>query len=446
MAKEETEGKSVAERRMWAINHDPHVMQLSAPIKWITNIEPKGRKLSKEERWEMTFYMRKFWAINLLQNMREELNWSWAGVEGATGMSRQSWNNVVYSKFVTQAQLQIKDPEEKTLIRKEWRPVTKRFIHEVTQSLQKHNYSIQTEYFVNAFKCGLTVLTALKKDNKRYQEFELQRINDRPVGPLSDGLQDGQWLSERREDLSMEVASKYMFAFKNKEGVPYEFPSFPLLDVFEEMYAETNCFEWQWSMEQQIFECDPVSGEPDRLAVAWHQMWVRDEDMKRMSKEHAEHFPEPPKPTDPNKWKDVSKTSSEEIRENMVSTIGDANYSIQDFEHMMQVGIIDELAGYHYIEQLKREEDLKPKDLTHILESIRSTPPLTPIPTSPQTKMIFKSPEDVSLVNDGFLPSVSLPFDVHPKWLDPNGDGQVEFSVKISFKAGVKSGSAISLL
>ena len=59
------------------------------------------------------------------------------------------------------------------------------------------------------------------------------------------------------------------------------------------------------------------------------------------------------------------------------------------------------------------------------------------------TKSLFSIAEqDNGMTQMGFLPTVHLPFEPHPNWL--NEDGEVEFKVVISFdKEGNKNGSMI---
>ena len=448
------------------IMDSPHVQALSVPRRIKTPLSEGFVTLDKEERHAMEFHLRRMWALNLVQNMRDGQGWDWDGIAEVTGKSRQTWNNVCLSKFSSLTELNHSDPEIKADSRDGFRPVSNGFIRNVTDKIATYNWTVFTQHFRSVFDLGLVVICPGPQirsmeglPSGAVDRWTLERIGDTTKSVGKDfwhykrGRAVDQWIKEKDEDEMIVSFVKGKTSPDSEGPILYKYAGggFPLLDCYDPQWGQHNCWEAHVHVEELVFEVDDETGEPDPRAKELHAMW----DSARDYEENLKDYPEPPKPKDPEAYR-VKPKRTVLKKEDVAIPEGKSE---KEKAVMALVGqkLSDDLANAH----ARRMEEMEAtfKNLGYNWEEARTwietglRGDVVVDPSDPD--LILKSADgskkaiEVKVHKDmeemGFFPSIHLPFDVHPKWIGENGNGQVEFKVKISFRAGVKSGHAIEV-
>jgi len=478
-----------------------HVQALTIPKTYKSPFDSAPRVLDLEEWNKMQFNVRRMWALNLVQIMREQLNWDWEGITNATGKTRQTWNNVCLSKSPSYADLHSEDETIKAKARDGYRPVTNSFIRNVTDELEKLNYSIFSHHFREAFDLGLCVvcpnstvrgidlhpdfmtMIGIKNwneyDGAREDLWVINRMGDTPRHQVSTCT---YWDADEINDwMGTNYPTAFMFYAKGKDddgivGPQYIDGGFPLLNVYDGRWGGHNCEEAIMMIEEAVFEWDEATGEPDPRAENSHNMWRH---LKKMSEE-GPHEDWEPTPEDPKQFESpYEQTNIKDV----VAKFKAGDITQKEAERWIADIKLDTLKKIQKMDeknvQLQRDLQLARLKMdshqVQLEESVIDTwirtgvvpdqvvidPAKVTIPDLELMEAVMSSVEDPVITSDdrstetievkgqdkgmtqmGFLPTVHLPFEVHPNWL--NEDGEVEFKVVISFdNEGNKNGSMI---
>lgn len=284
-------------QRTEAIYRSEHVKALTLnPTKYIRPMLDKSIVLTPEQHHTIEFHLRQMWAICLLQNMQESLDWSWSTIESRTGKSRITWNNVTQTYFLPfsiynsgNARQQInayrdanRDEDGKLAGRARigWKPVTKGFIFDVTTSLEEWAEEqggeavIFTPIFREAFDRGLSVVM----NQKTHHDDVILRLGDSVTFDQVEGIGEDHHSSSWLSDIFEIGIDDYIYCFKDKNGKPAGVLSFPLLEARNAKEGMHNAWHWLAAFEQKKFDPDnKETGEPPKWCEAWHLMWELEE-------------------------------------------------------------------------------------------------------------------------------------------------------------------------
>lgn len=446
------QAKAIARREAIKSAKNPHVVALTIPKRYKTPLHDEMQILSEEERHLMQFHLRQMWAVQLVQNMKEGQGWEWEGIVEVTGKSRQTWNNVCLSKFSTLAELGGKNGEE---AREGYRPVSNGFIRSVTEKIESYNWSVFTGYFRNVWDLGLCVMSPEARimgvDAPRGQvsRWTLDRIGDQVIKDSTvhhhygDGKEIRKWIDSK-------TPSHFVSYVKGPDAdgkvgpqfYQYADGGYPLLDCYDEDWGSHNCWEAHIGVEELVFDViDEETQEPDPRAREWHKQWEHE----RSYADHMEEIPERPKPADPDVFK--TKPTKPDVQEDDIKipkVKGDAGVKVMEkIAENLQRDL--ERSTQRQLDQMREWAEHQGMNWEKLKDWIENG-------DRKGSDFVIKNDEgetktiEVKVNSDmqdmGFLPRVHLPFDVHPSWLDE--DGEVEFKVVISFdKNGVKDGSMI---
>lgn len=142
-------------------NYDVEVLTVQG-TRWVD-----GQKVEilKEEQHEQQFLLRRMWALQMLHWMRWQMGWNWDQVASNTGKTRQTWNGIAGSRYLSEKEYKKKrntitvgraNEAYKAEFR-QYRPVSDTFIRKVTETLRLLDYSINTPAFRYCFDNGMTV-------------------------------------------------------------------------------------------------------------------------------------------------------------------------------------------------------------------------------------------------------------------------------------------------
>ena len=251
----------------------------------------KSIVLTREQHHTIEFHLRQMWAICLLQNMQEQLKWSWHTIEIRTGKSRITWNNVTQTYFlpweiyngpearelIGQYRDENRDEEGRTVGRARigWKPVTKGFIFDVTTNLEQWGESVGneavifTQLYRDAFDRGLNVVM----NHRAHHDDIIMRLGDSVKFEQAEGVgQDhhsAEWLGSLYE-LGLE---DYIYCTAI-EGKPQRVKAFPLFEINDARDGVHNAWHWMAEYERNKFApANKTTGEPPKWCEAWGMMW-----------------------------------------------------------------------------------------------------------------------------------------------------------------------------
>lgn len=113
--------------------------------------------LTKAEAHKLEFYLRRMWALTLLENMRD-YKMKWSEITSLTTMTRQTWINVTTSKYVAYDTLLLEKTNPKRIEAiKDYRPITPSFIRAFIRGCTAKDCEVYTKPFRDLFFKGLTV-------------------------------------------------------------------------------------------------------------------------------------------------------------------------------------------------------------------------------------------------------------------------------------------------
>ena len=440
-----------------------HVQQLTVARSIKTPFSEDFVTLNRETRHEMTFHLRRMWALNLVQNMREGQGWDWDGIVEVTGKSRQTWNNVCLSKFSSLEELEHDDEKVSENARDGYRPVSNGFIRNVTDKIETYGWTVFTKHFRSAFDLGLVVMCPMPQirgmelPSNSVDLWSLNRIGDSIRGRSKKhfwygrGLAVDHWIDHVREGdetfVSFIKQTEKVGGDEIQTPIQFQFAGggFPLLDCYNEDWGQHNCWEAHMSLEQLVF-CiiDEETGEPDPRARELHGLWAQE----REYQDDMDEFPEPPKPKDPDAYRvkpkksvlktedveipkgksDKEKEMMKELEMRLQETVQKSQYKIE-----LQLKELCDQMGWnwekmnHYIQtgSFPTVGDPLPDPL----------PDADPIVKSANAPLAMINMEVGSQSTDqqegDFFPTVGLPFKVKRDWL--NEDGEIQFKVMLSF-------------
>ena len=442
--------RAIARKEAISAKNNRHVKWLTLKMNTLCPIT--GDKLwnTREELKEAQFFLRRAWAHTLLHIMKEEVDVSWSKMHEFSGRTRQSWINVTNAFWLTEGQRM--DSEKYGA----YRPVTNGFIKKVSETLEmKWKYRLYTQAFVDCWMLGLEV----DHNNGHQQKFTRDRLGMPELGieHYPDGqprkmppFLDAQWTTFSSW-AETSVSEEILFAIStpNERGEDVELlDTFPLLEVDDETEGQVRVWEYLLEVENQAFPHlkNAETGEPDPRAVNAHSMWMQ---MSEFS------------PLQPEKrMADVKRFQGDGVE-----------YTPNQIRDMVELNLIDAMQGNQMIQQIERQrkfdeevntfeeiqdaQDEWEEDLElHGKEAEQKESHLTPIPTEPQilkkadlsVETIEVKSQDKDMTEMGFLPTVHLPFEVHPAFLDEKMSGEVEFKVRVKYRNGVKVGHAIECI
>ncbi len=397
-------------------------------VKWLTiNRNTKcprtGEILwkTREELKEAQFHLRRAWAETLLHIMKHEIGISWSKMHEFSGRTRQSWINVTNALWMNEEERE--HPEQFG----NYRPVTNGFIKNVTNTLEgKWKYRLYTSTFVDCWLLGLEI----DQNNGHQQGFVRNRLETKAItngwGPLDVEQTDfSDWAVNN-------ISEPNLFAIRSEGSkMPKLVGAFPLLEVNDDSDGQIFAWEYLLHIEETVFpNVNPKTGEPDIRAVNSHSMWFQ-------TSEHS--------PLDPERrMADVRKFTEDPH-----------DYTVNQVRDMIEREILDPMQGNEMIQQLERvlkqeeiiaDVEAKEDDFDEFSEDLNQFHDdhehrlLTEArqredekPTDIQVRKTDATGEDI----------ISLPFEVHPAFLDETLSGSVEFTVKIKYKEGVKVGHMI---
>ena len=435
--------RAIARKEAISAKNNRHVKWLTLKMNTVCPITGDKLWTTREELKEAQFFLRRAWAHTLLHIMKEEVDVKWSKMHEFSGRTRQSWINVTNGMWLNEKERS--NPADHG----NYRPVTNGFIKTVSETLEGHHFRLYTQAFVECWMLGLEV----DWNNGHQQKFTRDRLGFKTLtngwGPF--GLEQTKFSDRAMEDMS----SPTLFAIKDcgASDDPLLMDTFPLLEVDDETEGQVRVWEYILDCEDAVFHLkDAKTGEPDPRAVNAHSMWFQ----------MSEHSPL----TEENRMVDLKRFQS------------DANeYTVNQVRDMIELNLVDPMQGNQMIQDIERQmrveeeinkveeiedeiaefgEDLDQfdEDLKQTEQTLQKSLDLTPVPTEPQilkkadlsVETIEVKSQDKDMTEMGFLPTVHLPFEVHPAFLDEKMSGEVEFKVTVKYRNGVKVGHAIECI
>ena len=294
--------------RTQAIYKSEHVKSLTInPTKYIRPGMEKSIVLDRATHHLIEFHLRQMWAICLLQNMQESWGWSWKEIADRTGKSRITWNNVTQTYFLPfdiynspDARQQVNAWRDKHRdengslegrVRIGWKPVTKGFIFDVTESLEAWGKSVDcevsifTSVFREAFDKGLTVVM----NQNTHHDRIILRIGDSVTFDQTEGMGDDHHSSQWLSNFFALDLDDYLYCYKNKEDKPKAHNPFPLLEGIDGESGLHNVWLWMAMFEEQKFDpANSRTGEPPEWCTAWQMKWQLEQDAEDEERQIAE--------------------------------------------------------------------------------------------------------------------------------------------------------------
>ena len=401
--KDRTEGHKNMMRRTYARANamNKHVDLLTVRATgWGFTDDEKAVRHSDEERHARQYYLRRFWVLSILSYLKDDLRFSWVGIEKLTGRRRQTWSNLATSVFAELRDLNSELEVFRGIAELDYRPVTDGFIRHVADSIEAFGMRINTDALIEAYEHGLTVVyNDKKKPEDEPSPWVFNRLASEP-GMANMRTWD-EYLGEGTVRGIVTIVSNKRTVLKyNAKGHPtlhgLELRTMRPFPIINEQPNEP------WSMEpvraylQELEEyTEPLVDDPDGGQRPHPQR-------ARHTSEFYDHFKE------------------------------------QDaFMEQREAEKPEPLDLDQFRSPTQRDKVKEPK-LT--LDKAK----LTVVPTESLTWRNAKNAERAT-AGLGFYEPVQLEFECHPNWFD-NGTGEAVFEVRIQYRDGIKSGHAITMV
>ena len=420
--KDRTEGHKNMMRRTYARANamNKHVDLLTVRATgWGFTDDEKAVRHSDEERHARQYYLRRFWVLSILSYLKDDLRFSWVGIEKLTGRRRQTWSNLATSVFAELRELNSELEVFRGIAELDYRPVTDGFIRHVADSIESFGMRINTDALIEAYEHGLTVVyNDKKKPENEPSPWVFNRLASAP-GMANLRTWD-EYLGEGTVRGIVTIVSNKRTVLKyNAKGHPtlhgLELRTMRPFPIINEQPNEP------WSMEplraylQELEEYteplvdDPDGGQRPHPQRAPHTSEFYDH-FKEQDAFMEQREAEKPEPIDLDQFRSPTQRDKE-----IDLTLKKPNLT------------------------LVPTEGLTFKD-SRILG--KSSGPWKPNVYDVGRNVLGGKSATAGL---GFYEPVQLEFECHPNWFD-NGTGEAVFEVRIQYRDGIKSGHAIKML
>ena len=220
-------------------------------------------QLTADEQHRRQFALRKMWAMTMVAEMKRR-RISWDKIRELTGKSRPAWNNVCGSGYVPRVVDGLSDEERKEIHDgNNYRPVSNKFIGDVTASVESHGYSIHSLAFRNAFDLGMRVVVTAKA------LFEFQDVQRGLLLHLDDDASVLDFIDGNLKP------TKDVVTIVNgiKDGWDTMGRPFPLLCTENVEVGGYNALFYVCDVECLVFGVDEETGRPNDKAVNALEEW-----------------------------------------------------------------------------------------------------------------------------------------------------------------------------
>ena len=413
--KDRTEGHKNMMRRTYARANamNKHVDLLTVRASgWGFTDEEKAVRHSNEERHARQYYLRRFWVLSILSYLKDDLRFSWKGIEMLTGRRRQTWNNLATSVFAPLRDLNSEIDVFRGIAELDYRPVTDGFIRAVADSIERVGMVINTDALIEAYEHGFAVVYIdKKKPEAEPSPFIFNRMASAP------GM------------ANMRTWDEYLGKGKARGIVTFISNKAQVLEYTDEGHPTLH------GLDLKITRTFPIINEQP------HEPWSFE--TVREYLQGLEAFSEP-LIDDPD-----GGERPHPLR---------ARHSSSLYDHFKQVEAFQEELDAEKPEPLDLDQYRSPSQRDKQIE-------LTAVPTeglvTKDSRMLGKSSGpwkpnvyDVgrnvldgkdALDGLGFYAPVQLEFECHPNWFE-DGTGEAVFEVRINYRDGIKSGHAIRMI